>query len=292
MSTNGKMIRTNSASSNVNKHPQLSHNTQFEGMGFEIFGEQEFVRYPVIGVNQPTSDYKPEGKFHNRVTGEIYDQLPIVLLALRRSMSFRPHGYSDPQPTCYSFNALRPDSTVEQPIHHICHRSGPRGLIPECPNAQWSRTNEGKPRRACDLKYTAAIDVNREHYLFYIQGRSIAPFERFLSQLRQLRQPLFGMRIKLGLTYRTKKEGFLGNFYELNFPDLTNPSERDRFEIIDALNYQESAHFFKDYFDNAPSDIYHTGFEEDKKEAQPINEGVIYQHNEQDNTQWEREQDF
>lgn len=255
----------------------MRQNAQLQGSGFEIFGEQEFVRYPVIGVNQPTSDYKPEGKFHNRVTGEVYDQIDVVFLALRRSMSYRPHGYSDPLPTCYSSNALRPDLTVEQPVHNTCHRVGPRGLQPECPHAQWIRTNEGKPRRACDLKYTAAIDLQGDHYLFYLQGRSIAPLERFLSQLRQLRQPLFGMRVTVGLTYRTKKEGFLGNFYELNFPDLTAPSDRERTHIIDALEYQEAANFFKDYFDTAPSELYHEGSEESEKVEAPVKEGVRFE---------------
>ncbi len=274
MSQHDNLVR-NSRSTAVSKD-LLQQNAQLQGLGFEIFGEQEFVRYPVIGVNQPTSDYKPEGKFHNRVTGDIHDQIEVVFLALRRSMSFRPHGYSDPLPSCYSSNALRPDQAVEQPIHHLCHRVGPRGLIAECPNAKWVRTSEGKPRRACDLKYTAAIDLDGSHYLFYLQGRSIAPLERFLSQMRQLRQPLFGMRITMGLTYRTKKEGFLGNFYELNFPDLTNQSERNRVEVVDALAFQDSANFFKDYFDAAPSELYHEGAEDPKEEV-PLHEGVRFE---------------
>ncbi|TNE52160.1 MAG: hypothetical protein EP343_01815 [Deltaproteobacteria bacterium] len=276
MSRNNQMMKSN-ATTAMTDGSLMQRNAELQGLGFEIFGEQEFVRYPVIGVNQPTSDYKPEGKFHNRVTGDVYDQVEVVFLALRRSMAFRPHGYSDPLPTCYSSTALRPDSSVEQPIHHTCHRVGPRGLIAECPNAQWLRTNEGKPRRACDLKYTAAIDLDGNHYLFYLQGRSIAPLERFLSQMRQLRQPLFGMRVNMGLTYRTKKEGFLGNFYELNFPDLTNQSERDRVQVVDAMAYQEAANFFKDYFDSAPSELYHEGSEEEAKEAAPLNEGVRFE---------------
>lgn len=270
------MTRKNSTNA-VAENSLMRQNAQLQNMGFEIFGEQEFVRYPVIGVNQPTSDYKPEGKFHNRVTGAVYDQVDIVFLALRRSMSYRPHGYSDPLPTCYSSNALRPDSTVEQPVHHTCHRVGPRGLLAECPHAQWIRTNEGKPRRACDLKYTAAIDLQGEHYLFYLQGRSIAPLERFLSQVRQLRQPLFGVRVTVGLTYRTKKEGFLGNFYELNFPDLTAPTERERFQVVDALTYQDAANFFKDYFDTAPSELYHEGAEDTEKSEAPTQEGVRFE---------------
>lgn len=253
----------------------LQQNAELSGLGFEIFGDQEFVRYPVLGVNQPTSDYKPEGKFHNRVTGDVYDQIEIVFLSLRRSMSFRPHGYSDPVPTCFSSNALRPDPAVEQPIHHTCHKMGPRGLVAECPNATWNRNGDGKAKRACDLKYTAAVSYEGSHYLMYFQGRSIAPLERFLSQLRQMRQPLFGIRSTLTLTYRTKKEGFMGNFYEINFPDLTNPSERDRMEVVDALEFQEDAQFFKDYFDTAPSDLYHEGQEEKKEEA-PIGEGIQY----------------
>lgn len=284
MSRNNQMMKSN-ATTAMTDGSLMQRNAELQGLGFEIFGEQEFVRYPVIGVNQPTSDYKPEGKFHNRVTGDVYDQVEVVFLALRRSMAFRPHGYSDPLPTCYSSTALRPDSSVEQPIHHTCHRVGPRGLIAECPNAQWLRTNEGKPRRACDLKYTAAIDLDGNHYLFYLQGRSIAPLERFLSQMRQLRQPLFGMRVTMGLTYRTKKEGFLGNFYELNFPDLTNQSERDRVQVVDAMAYQEAANFFKDYFDSAPSELYHEGNEEEAKEAAPLNEGVRFENSPAPETQ-------
>lgn len=273
-------LMRNSGSTAISKD-LMQQNTQLQGLGFEIFGEQEFVRYPVIGVNQPTSDHKPEGKFHNRVTGDVYDQIDIVFLALRRSMSFRPKGYSDPLPTCYSSNALQPDSAVEQPIHNVCHKVGPRGLIAECPNAQWVRS-DGKSRRACDLKYTAAIDFEGNHYLFYLQGRSIAPFERFLSQMRQLRQPLFGMRVTMSLTYRTKKEGFLGNFYELNFPDLTNQSEKDRVQVTDALRFQDPANFFKDYFDTAPSDLYHESTEEQaSKETSPRNEGVRFENTQQ-----------
>ncbi len=284
MSRNNPMMKSN-ATTAMTDGSLMQRNAELQGLGFEIFGEQEFVRYPVIGVNQPTSDYKPEGKFHNRVTGDVYDQIEVVFLALRRSMAFRPHGYSDPLPTCYSSTALRPDSSVEQPIHHTCHRVGPRGLIAECPNAQWLRTNEGKPRRACDLKYTAAIDLEGNHYLFYLQGRSIAPLERFLSQMRQLRQPLFGMRVNMGLTYRTKKEGFLGNFYELNFPDLTNQSERDRVQVVDAMAYQDAANFFKDYFDSAPSELYHEGNDEEAKETAPLNEGVRFENSPAPETQ-------
>ena len=252
---------------------QLQNNTQLQGLGFEIFGEQEFVRYPVIGVNQPTSDYKPEGKFHNRVTGDTYDTVEVIFLGLRRSMTFRPNGYSDAVPACFSNNALQPDASVEQPVHHTCHRLGPRGLIAECPNARWNRNSEGKARRSCDLRYTAAVDFEGKHYLMYFQGRSIAPLERFLSQVRQFRQPLFGVRASLSLIYRTKKEGFMGNFYETSFPDLSNPSERERIEIVDALQYQDMAQFFKEYFETAPSDLYHEG-EEDEKNTAPTKEGV------------------
>lgn len=270
-----KLAKSNHGQSAVGQ--LMQQNAQLSGLGFEIFGDQEFVRYPVIGVNQPTSDYKPEGKYHNRVTGDVYDQIDVVFLGLRRSMSFRAHGYGDPVPTCFSSNALRPDANVEQPIHNICHRMGPRGLIAECPNAQWNRTGEGKARRACDLKYTAAVEFEGEHYLMYFQGRSIAPLERYLSQLRQMRQPLFGVRSSLTLTYRTKKEGFMGNFYEINFPDLTNPSERERMQVVDALSFQEPAQFFKDYFDTAPSELYHEGEEEEaKKEEVPVGQGVQY----------------
>lgn len=270
---NNKLARSNQG----NAVGQLmQRNAELSGLGFEIFGDQEFVRYPVIGVNQPTSDYKPEGKFHNRATGNVYDQIEVVFLGMRRSMSFRPHGYNDPMPTCFSSNALRPDSTVEQPIHHICHRMGPRGLIAECPHAQWNRNGEGKARRECDLKYTAAVDYQGEQFLMYFQGRSIAPLEKFISQLRQMRQPLFGVRSTLTLTYRTKKEGFMGNFYEINFPDLSNPSERDRMEVVDALAFQEAAQFFKDYFDSAPSDLYHESEETDKKDEVPLGEGITY----------------
>jgi len=274
--TRNKLARTEQSTS-PSLSEQMKQNTQFQGLGFEIFGEQEFVRYPVIGVNQPTSDYKPEGKFHNRVTGDVYDSVEVVFLGLRRSMTFRPNGYNDPVPACFSNDALRPDSTVEQPVHHTCHRMGPRGLIAECPNARWNRTNDGKARRACDLRYTAAVDMNGKHFLMYFQGRSIAPLERFLSQVRQFRQPLFGVRVGLSLIYRTKKEGFMGNFYEINFPDMSNPSERDRVEVVDALEFQEMAHFFKDYFDTAPSELYHEGEgEHDKTAAANPREGVRY----------------
>ena len=63
-------LMRNSGSTAISKD-LMQQNTQLQGLGFEIFGEQEFVRYPVIGVNQPTSDHKPEGKFHNRVTGDV-----------------------------------------------------------------------------------------------------------------------------------------------------------------------------------------------------------------------------
>ena len=256
---------------------QLVQNSQIAGYtGFEIFGDQEFVRYPIIGVNQPTSDYKPEGRFHNRVTGEVYDTIEVVFLALCRSMSYRPHGYGDPVPACFSSNALRPDASVEQPVHQTCHRVGPRGLVPECPNAHWVRNSDNKAKRACDLRYTAAVDFRGEHYLMYFQGRSIAPLERFLSQMRQFRQPLFGLNVSLGLTYRTKREGFMGNFYEMNFPDLSNPSERERIQVIDAASFQDSAMFFKNYFETAPSEVHLENTEDVDKPKAPLKQGIRY----------------
>ena len=283
-------------SSTLTNPRQLQDNSHLQGCGFEIFGAQEFLRYPVIGINQPTSDYKPEGKFHNRVTGEIYDSIEVVWLSLQRSMEFRPRGYSDQIPSCFSLNAQYPDPSVEEPIHNLCHRIGPRGLIPECPNAQWIRGGDGKAKRACDLKYTAAIDLHGDHYLFYTQGRSIAPLERFLSQMRQLRQPLFGLRISLALTYRTKKEGFLGNFYELNFPDLTNQLDRNRFSVVNALDYQETATFFKHYFTSAPSDIYHEEVKKEEAHPTPYSEHEVSQYNDTralpSPQQWDHDSEF
>lgn len=277
MSRNNKLIPNQPTNNNpALNNQQMNRNTQLQGLGFEIFAEQEFVRYPVLGVNQPTSDFKPEGRFHNRVTGESYDSIDVVFIALRRSMAYRPHGYSDPVPACFSSNALRPDAAVEQPVHHTCNRMTPRGLTSECPNARWIRNAEGKARRACDLRYTAAVDFKGEQYLMYFQGRSIAPFEQFLSQLRQLRQPLFGVRVNLGLTYRTKKEGFMGNFYEINFPEINNPSDRERVEVVDALSFQENALFFKEYFETAPSDLYHEGEEQTDKKDVREQDGVQY----------------
>ncbi|MBK03365.1 MAG: hypothetical protein CL920_20540 [Deltaproteobacteria bacterium] len=278
MHRDNKMVPVNSQSNGMVDPDALQRNAQLQGMGFEIFGEQEFVRYPVIGINQPTSEFSPIGKFHNRVTGEAYDTIEVVFLALRRSMSFRPNGYGSQVPECYSSNSLRPDATVEQPIHHTCHRMGPRGLVAECPNARWTRNSEGKARRACDLRYTAAIDFRGESYLMYFHGSAIAPLEKFLSQLRQFRQPLFGVRVSLGLTYHTKKDGYMGNFYKVNFPDFSEQRDSERIEVIDALKQQESALFFKEYFETAPSDLYHEGDESSDKKEVSESEGVRFAH--------------
>lgn len=258
-------------------HPFLKRNMELEGMGLETFGSQEFVRYPVIGVNQPTSEAKPEGKFQNRATGEIYDTLDVVFLALRRSMAYRPGGYTDALPACYSSNALQPDPSVEQPVHHTCHRLTPRGLLPECPHARWLRSSEGRPSRACNLRYTAALDFQGRDHILYFQGRSIPPLERFLSQLRQMQQPLFSFRVRLSLLYRTRREGFLGNFYEIAFPDLNDPSSVEIASLVQASDFKDRALFFKDYLDTAPSDLYH-GFETepDVSFGTSTHEGVLY----------------
>ncbi len=227
----------------------LQQNRQLQDRGFENFGAQEFARYPVIAINQPTSDFKPEGKFHNRSTGEIYDSIDVIFLALQRSMAYRPHGFADPRPICHSADALRPDSSVEQPQSHLCHRMTPRGLTPVCPRAQWTYSPTRQAKRDCSLRYTAAIRFNEQHFLLYIQGRAISKLEKFLSQLRHLHQPLFGARITLTLSYHSKKEGFKGNFYELNFPDFLDRNDAHRIQIVDALQFQDEAHYFRKFFD-------------------------------------------
>ena len=63
-------LMRNSGSTAISKD-LMQQNTHLQGLSFEIFGEQQFLRYPVIGVNQPTSDHKPEGKFQNQVTGDV-----------------------------------------------------------------------------------------------------------------------------------------------------------------------------------------------------------------------------
>jgi hypothetical protein len=236
---------------------------QYEGMGFDGFGEQEFVKPPVIGVAQPTSDHKPDGVFYRNDTGEdLGNSICIIPLHIQRTMIFRPDGGYDSPAICWSRDMWTPAPDVPERQAKQCHKRTARRPVPVCPMASWTgKTGERTPP-PCKETWVMAVALVGEDMVFvrdacalmYLRSTNLPDARLFMGQFRTIykRLPLFGAAVDLLLSFKAKKDGYLGNFYTINWPDLK--VEADRLHILPPEQLAELADtqkFFKDYLESS-----------------------------------------
>lgn len=248
---------------------QLAHYEAYQGEGYEGFGESELIKPPVLGISQPTSDHKPEGEFYINATGEtLGKQVRAVLLHLQRTMVYRPGGGYDTPATCWSRSFWTPAEDVPDRQCHTCHKRTPGKPIPVCPMAQWRTEGDKRISPPCAETWVAGIALLDENFqvqqtaLLYFRSMSLGPVRNFMGQMRTLykRLPLFGVAVDLALVYKTKKEGFQGNFYLPDFPDLKSDLDAGRFHIMPPQSLQalhELHTFFREYLEGAGLDEAH-----------------------------------
>lgn len=234
--------------------------SEYDGLGMESFGTQEFLRPPVIAVAQPTSDHKPEGEFYLNATGIGYgDKITVIPLHIQRTMAYRPDGSYDSPVLCWSRDFWMPAEDAQEKQSRACHKKTARKPVPVCSMAQWTGDKANRKPPSCEETWVLAVAIVGDNLVFerencallYLRKTNLPAIRDFMGQFRTLCKglPLFGAGVELQLEYHTKKDGYQGNFYTIGWPDLRAPEQR--FHIIPSAQMpelMEAYKFFAEYF--------------------------------------------
>ncbi|HAA53566.1 MAG TPA: hypothetical protein DCE42_02355 [Myxococcales bacterium] len=239
---------------------ELEQYAQWSEEGFDSFGEQEFLKPPTIHIAQPTSEHPNKGVFYMSSTDEeLGDEINIVMLHLQRSMSFKKGDSYDSPSVCWSRNFWTPDQDVPEKQAHQCHARTSRRPIPVCPMAKWQNQNGERIRPKCEEIWVVAVaildaDMNPQFdrtALMYHRGANVSPLRDYIGQFRTNCRglPLFGVSLNITLKYNTKKDGYKGNFYVMQYPDVRKGMS-EQVKLIPSAHMQtlhEQHLFFKEY---------------------------------------------
>jgi hypothetical protein len=178
--------------------------------GLEGLDPGTMMIIPRIKIVQPTSKEGTEGKLRVNLTGDEFDEIPIVVIK-----AFQGRTFWDPDPKsdkvlCRSYDFMTPDPAIEKPYSEICathtvNAKGQKVLKTLCVEAQW-RGNKEKPSCA---EVINLLCIESEDFLpFWItcSGASLKPVRNFVSAIALRRCALWQWETKLSLEKRVEPQ--------------------------------------------------------------------------------------
>jgi len=207
--------------------------------GFEDWDDDDLI-LPRFQILQGTSSkLKPgwaPGGLLDTLSENYVQSAQCAFLLYRKGMVLWPSSDTDDRtgmPLCRSSNRITPDPDIENPVCQTCHKKvGPNKYMSVCPSSKWGSNNEPPE---CKKTYTLlGLELSNDiPYPFFVtlHGKSIKSVRRFLSYVRSIRSPLYGIKCELSTTQETNARG---TFYVVNFSSLTptQPDERASFKAL------------------------------------------------------------
>lgn len=202
---------------------------------------QEDLIIPRLKIGQAQSDGDVAGKLFIDITGDVIDEMELVLLKLTKGRVLFPEDFSrDSEPLCKSQNFKTPEESVESPMSTECK---------ECPYAKWTKssTRKNKPPRCNEVWNLLVLDY--ENYVpcwLSLKSTALKPARKIISMLKlrgtAKRIPCWGFKFTITINIRT---GDSGNSYVPAFSALTElgSDDMESMELIHAQLASEQVNF-------------------------------------------------
>lgn len=194
-----------------------------DGMG-EI--TQEDLIIPRLKVGQKQSPGDVAGKLFIDVTGDVNDEMKLVLLKIKKSRVLFPQDFSrDAEPLCRSQNFITPETDNEkfEPLAEACA---------DCEYSKWTKSDsqKSKPPRCNEVWNFLVVDI--ETYMpawFSLKSTALKPARKIISMLKlrgtAKRIPAWGFSFLVSIDSRP---GDSGDSFIPVFSDLNELSKDDR----------------------------------------------------------------
>ena len=196
--------------------------------GLESITQDTWI-IPRIRIVQPTSREGTAGRLIMNLTGDEYDNLPIVVVkATQGRVLWDKKNPGNDEALCRSYDFLNPDTaSIPVPPSPTCARRvvGARGKQSTknvCPMAQWN----GKEPPECSETFNLLCLLTDDLLPFWItlHGTSIQPVRRYLSAIALRRCPLWLYETVLSAEQTINDRG---KFYVAKFSDTKPISKED-----------------------------------------------------------------
>jgi hypothetical protein len=195
---------------------------------------------PRISIVQPTSaaavdgDAVP-GTFVSNLMGEVYEQINIVPLRLRKERTkFSP---DENRPVCRSYDAVRPAGYIESPVNKECAVWKDGRLVDVCPDSIWCG---GPPKCRREYRVLALnLDACEMPFLIKIKGKSYKAAKKLISYLAMRQLSPFSVSCLMQLSKRV--EGSY-KYYVINFINVSpiDPPDKYRARFLEFREYDAS----------------------------------------------------
>ncbi len=192
---------------------------------------QDDLIIPRLKVGQKQSLGDVEGKLFIDVTGDVVDEMDIVILSISKSRVLFPEDFSrESKPLCKSNDLIKPelnDDPVFAPMAAECDG---------CPYAKWTKKKTGKPKPPECSEVWNMLVLDFDTFLpawFSLKRKALKPGRKIISMLK-----LRGLAKKIpiwGYKFTVRVElspGDSGDSYIPIFSGLTELKGEDKESLI------------------------------------------------------------
>jgi hypothetical protein len=181
--------------------------------GLEGLDPSTVMIIPRIKIVQPTSKEGTEGKLRINLTGDEFDEIPLVLIkALQGRTYWDPDPKSD-KVLCRSYDFMIPDSSIEKPFNDTCavhtiNLKKQRVLKTVCHEAQWTGSADSQKKPTCAETFNLLCIQAEDLLPFWITlaGVSLRPAKSYISAIALRRCPLWQWHTVLSTEKRTEPQ--------------------------------------------------------------------------------------
>jgi hypothetical protein len=213
-------------------HPDL--------MGYDGYTDDDIIipRFSIVQKNSDAVDRGATvGSFVSNISNEEMENIRCTPILYTKGMVRFAKPYKKGQePLCRSNDALKPSDRIAKPFNDVCNKIVKRRLVPVCPEAMWTKDDDGKsvPPR-CNLCYNTIFRDENTQMSFFMTFRSSAlkAWKRFVTQMRMMKKNLFSVSVLLG-TEDSQNE--YGSFKVPKIDDLQTNDDDTEQELVDLYH--------------------------------------------------------
>lgn len=193
-----------------------------DGLG-ELSAEDLIIPRIVVGQAQSQIPDEAKGKLYCEVTGDIREEIEMVIIKMSKSRVMFPEKFSrDSKPLCKSSNFIVPDEMEDQ-----------EPMSATCADCQYSKWGAGRTPPACNETWSLLV-IDLESYTpawFSLKSTMLKSARKILSALKMRatakRIPVWGFSFMVGIEVRSGAGGdsyvpTFSNIKQLDTDDAAN----------------------------------------------------------------------
>jgi len=200
--------------------------------GFEGLDASSMVIIPRIKLVQPTSKEGTQGLFRINLTGEEFENLPIIVIKAMQGRTMWDPTPGKEDVLCRSYDFFVPDSSIEKPFAPACAKKAMNikkqmVTMTLCDQARW----HGETKPECSEVYNLLCLLSDDFVPFWttIHGASIKAVRSYLSAIVLRRGALWQWSTALSSEVKTEPN----KHYVTKFA-IPKPLSREILEQVQA----------------------------------------------------------